>query len=268
ANIVRLAESPALAPAARAGAAGLQRALIDWRAVDGEVAVVVLTELPDSFDVEQAISARAAEQLAYMSEKPTRALLDLLDRLDKRGKAPSSDKLANVLAADKYVRTFLRRALEDRTRTDQVYFEGTVKVLRQADPAVIQARIDEVLDACLQARNPQLGAIVLASLKSPVPRLLVERWGRTLGTRDLVSDGRWCVSCLDYEDLPGRRQDQLAAAVRDFAGTLPEAELNAWYDEVARQVGPQKRDLWERVFPHDAPRSRINLWRSRDGGRS
>ena len=108
---------------------------------------------------------------------------------------------------------------------------------------------------------------MLAALKSPLPRLLVERWGCTLGRRDLVSDGLWCVSCLDYEDLPDRRQDQLATVVRDFARTLPKEKFDAWYDEVARRVGPTKRDLWEGVFAQQVSRSRINLWRNKDGGR-
>lgn len=267
-QIGQLAESPAPAPVAATAAAGLQQALVQWGAVDGEVAVTVLTELPASFDVDQAISSRAAEQLAHMSQKPTRALLEFLDRLDKRGKAPSSGTLANALAADKLVRIFITRAFDDRTRTDQAFLDGTLNVIRQADPAVVHARLDEVLDACLRATHPQLGAFVLTELKSPLPRLLVDRWGRTLGTRDPVSDGRWCVSCLDYEDLPDRRQQQLAAVVRYFANTLSKEDFQVWYDEVARQVGPQKRDLWDWIFPQDTPRSRINLWRNRDGGRS
>jgi len=113
-----------------------------------------------------------------------------------------------------------------------------------------------------------MGVFVLAALKSPLPRLLVEWWGRTLGSRDLVGDGLWCVRCLDYGQLPDRRRDQLAAAVRGFARTLPKQQFDAWYDEVARQAGPTRRDLWEGVFAQEAGRSRINLWRNKDGGRS
>jgi hypothetical protein len=266
--IADAAKSPAQAPAAAAAAASLQRALLEWNAVDAPVAVTLLTELPDSVGVEPAISSRAAEQLATMSEKPSPTLLDLLARLDKQGKAPASRSLADLLEADKYVQDFIRRANDDRTRLDVGYLDGTLKLLRQSSPPVIHARLDEVLAACLQASNPRLGAFVLAALKSPLPRLLVERWGCTLGSRDLVSDGLWCVSCLDYEDLPDRRHDQLAAVVRDFARTLPKEKFDAWYDEVARRVGPTKRDLWEGVFAQEVSRSRINLWRNKDGGRS
>jgi hypothetical protein len=268
ATIADAAESPAPAPATAAtAAAAFQRALVEWNAVDGEVAVILLTELPDSANVEPSISARAAEQLATMSKKPSPTLLDLLARLDKQGKAPSSRSLVDLLAADKYVWTFVRRAHDDRTKNDVGYLDGTLEVLGRASPPVVQARLDEVLAACLQSAHPQLGAFVLAGLKSPLPRLLVDRWGRTLGTRDLVSDGLWCVRCLDYEELPERRQDQLAAVVRDFARTLPKEQFDAWYDEVARRAGPMKRDLWEGVFGQEAPRSRINRWRNKDGGR-
>jgi len=76
------------------------------------------------------------------------------------------------------------------------------------------------------------------------------------------------VRCLDVEELSDRRQDQLAAAVRGFARTLPKEQFDAWYDEVARRAGPAKRDLWEGVFAQEAGRARINLWRNKDGGRS
>jgi hypothetical protein len=268
ARIAQAAQSPAGAATAAIEAAGLQRALIEWGAIDGDVAITMLTELPGSVSIEPAISSRAAEELATLSEKPSRKLLDLLARLDEQGKAPSSGALAGLLEADKGVRGFIRRAHEERSRTDVKYLEGTLMLLHRAPSVVIAARLDEVLTACLEARNPYLGAHVLTLLKSPLPRLLVERWGRTLGTRDLVSDGLWCVRCLDYDDLPGRREEQLTAIVRDFAGTLPKERLDTWRDEVARQVEPEKRDLWERIFLQEAPRSRISLWRNRDGGRS
>jgi hypothetical protein len=267
ADITRAAKSPTTAPVAVVSAAGLQRALIEWNAVDGLVAVTLLTELPDSVGVEPAISSRAAAELATMSEKPSRTLLDLLARLDKQGKAPTSGSLADLVRDDKHVRAFTRQALDERTRTDVGYLDSTLKQLRQASAPVIQARLDDVLNACLQSTHPQLGAFVLTALRSPLPRLLVERWGHTLGTRDLVSDGLWCVNCLDYENLPDRRQEQLAAVVRDFASTLPRETFDAWYTEMARRVAPQRRNLWEGMFPQEPPRSRINLWRNKDGGR-
>jgi GTPase-associated protein 1 len=271
ADLARSAADAASAAGARNASAALQRALVQWRAVDAEAAVTILTELPDSLPVLPEISEQAARQLANMSEKPTPELLDLLGRLDQSGKAPSTGRLGRLVKEDRLVRAFSQRALEDKTRTDQSYLEGTVALLRQADTAVIRARLDEVLTACLRARHPQLGALVLTELRSPIPRLLAERWGQTLGARDPVSDGLWCVHCLDYEFLPDAREDQLAGAVRAYARTLPTDEFDAWYGEVAQQAGPVKRELWKSIFSGEArlPRRnpRAHLWRNRDGGR-
>jgi hypothetical protein len=266
ANLGQLAQSPVLAPSAATAATGLQRALIEWNAVDGEVAVTILTEMPSSLGVEPVISERAVGQLIRMSEKPSRELLDLLAGLDARGKAPSSGPLATILKSDRYVRAFLHRALEDKLLTDRDYFDGTVLLLRQADAAVVRVRLGDVLTRCLQTRHPSLAPVVLASLKSPLPRLIVERWGITIGTRDLVSDGLWCVSCLAYDDLPPKRREQLAGAIRSYAKKLSKQDLDSWYKEVARQLWPDKRAVWRSVFVQEESRSRISSWINRDGG--
>jgi hypothetical protein len=264
AQIARSANPAAAGPAA----AGLQRALIKWNAVDGEVAVIILTGLSSSLDVEPAISARAVEQLTTMSAKPTRELLELLASLDKRGNGPSSGDLGRLLESDRDVRTFTRRARDDKI-AEPKYFNETVSLLRKTDPAVVRARLDEVLNACLEARHPDLSPIVFASLKSPLPRLLVQRWGDTLGRRDLIGDGLWCVRCLDHENLPERRYDQLTAAVRHYADRLARPDRESWRHEVIQRLKPGERAVWESVFaPDEAPRSKINLWINRGGGRS
>lgn len=266
-GVARLARSSGPA-AAGPGATGLQRALIKWNAVDGDVAVTVLVGLPDSLDIEPAISERAVEQLTSMSAKPTRELLELLASLDKQGKAPSSGALGRLLEADRDVRTFTRRALENKI-AERKYLNETVTLLRKTDAAVVKARLDDVLSACLASQHPDLSAAVLASLKSPLPRLLVQHWGDTLGRRDLVGDGLWCVRCLDHEDLPERRQEQLMAAVRDYADRLAGQDRESWRHEVTRRLQPGERAVWESVFAEEeTPRSRRNLWINRGGDRS
>lgn len=265
AGVGTLAETqPRLAAAA---SAGLQRALIEWHAVDGDVAVTLLTKLPDSLDVEPVIAERAAEQLTRMSAKPSRGLLDLLASLDRRGKAPKSGPLAKVLEDDRYVQAFLHGAADDRLLTDTKYFNRTVSLLGQADPIVVRARLKQVLAACLESRNPQLAPVVLASVKPGLARLLVEQWAATLGDRPLPGDGIWCMRCLSYERLPSKVAEQLEAAVRTYASQIPRQFAESWYADVRRELWPDQQPVWDDFFVQDAPRKRRNLWINRDGGR-
>jgi hypothetical protein len=267
ANVAQLAQSPVRAPKAATESAGLQQALIEWNAVDGSVAVTLLTDLPDSLDVEPTIAQRAAEQLTRMSEKPSRALLELLASLDKRGKAPASGPLVKVLESDRRVRAFTRRALEDKTLIDTRYFNDAIMRLREADPAVVEARLDDVLEACLASRHPWLAPAVLAALKPSLARALVQRWAATLGTRDLVRDGLWCVGCLADERVPQKVAEQLAGAVRKHARKLPQRDFDRWYAAVTRQLRPDMRPVWDSLFVQETPRPARNLWIKRDGSR-
>jgi hypothetical protein len=259
---------PAHAQAAAVAANELQRALLAWNAVDGDAAIAILAELPDSLAVAPAISASAAEQLTTMSEKPSPELLDLLANLDKRGKAPSSGRLARVLEDDRQVRAFLRRAQEEDVRVNAKFLEETIVLIRQADGAVVKARLDAVLTACLHSRHPDLGAFVLVALKSPLAKLLVEHWGSTLGNRDLIGDGLWCASCLDHEELSGKRHEQIRTAFREYAVSLPEQRLQWWHDEVARRLRPGPQREWESLFTRETSRPRVNMWinANRNGG--
>jgi hypothetical protein len=267
ASIADLTPPQAPPAAAAAAAAGLQRALIEWDAVDGDVAVTVLIDLPDRLDVEPVIAERAADQLTQMSEKPSRGLLELLASLDKRGKAPASGPLVKVLEADRRVRTFIHRAAEDRLLTDTRYCEGAIMLLMETNPVIIRARADDVLAACLETRHPSLAPVVLTSVKSSLARQLVERWSATLGTRDLVRDGIWCARCLDYDELPPRVAEQLEAAIRDYASRLPSPDVERWYVTVRRELWPGARQAWESIFVPETPRARSHLWINRDGGR-
>lgn len=269
ANIATQAQSPGTAAAAAAGAAGLQQALIQWDAVDGEVAVGLLSGLPDAVDVEPAICDRAVERLAQLSDRPSRTLVEALAGLDSRGLAPESGPLAKVLQADRYVRAFIGHAVENRVVTDSKYYRSTITLLPDTDPAVVRARLNEVLAACLDSPHPDLAPAVLTSVRPALARLLVERWASTLGSRDLVQDGLWCARCLSYKDLPQKLVEQLWAAVRDYAGTLPSTEQEAWYDAVKRELWPEsrEREAWYSVFSQEAPRTRSILRPHRDGGR-
>jgi GTPase-associated protein 1, N-terminal domain type 2/GTPase-associated protein 1, middle domain len=257
---------------AAVAAAELQRALIACDAIDGEIAVTLLTKLPDSVDIEPMIAERAAGQLAKMSAKPSSGLLDLLASLDRRGKAPKSGQLANVLEADRSVQAFLRGTADDRLMTDTKYFNRTVAHLGEADAAVIRARLKQILAACRESRNPNLAPAVLAAVKPGLARLLVDMWAdslvqRDLRGRDLVDDGLWLVRCLDDQHLPQKVAEHLEAAVRQFASQIPPQYADNWYADVRRELWPGQQQVWDDLFAQDAPRKRRNLWINRDGGR-
>jgi hypothetical protein len=257
---------------AAVAAAELQRALIACDAIDGDVAVTLLTKLPDSVDIEPMIAERAAGQLTKMSAKPSSGLLDLLASLDRRGKAPKSGELAKVLEADRSVQAFLRGTADDRLMTDTKYFNRTVAHLGEADAAVIRARLKQILAACLESRNPNLAPAVLASVKPGLARLLVDEWAaklrkRDLRGRDLVGDGLWLVRCLDDQHLPQKVAEHLEAAARQFASQIPPQYADNWYADVRRELWPEQQQVWDDLFTQDAPRKRRNLWINRDGGR-
>jgi hypothetical protein len=257
---------------AAAAAAGLQQALITCDAIDGDIAVTLLTKLPDSVDIDPMIAERAAGQLTKMSAKPSSGLLDLLASLDRRGKAPKSGQLAKVLEADRSVQAFLRGAADDRLMTDTKYFNRTVAHLGEADTAVVRARLKQILAACLDSRHPNLAPAVLASVKPGLARLLVEMWAanlarRALGGRDLVGDGLWLVRCLGNERLPQKVAEQLEAAVREYASQIPRQFADNWYADVRRELWPEQQQVWDDLLVQDAPRKRRNLWINRDGGR-
>jgi hypothetical protein len=257
---------------AAAAAAELQSALIACDSVDGDIAVTLLTKLPDSVDIEPMIAERAAGQLTKMSAKPSSGLLDLLASLDRRGKAPKSGQLAKVLEADRLVQAFLRGTADDRLMTDPKFLNRTVAHLGEADAAVVRARLKQILAACLGSRNPSLAPAVLASVKLGLARGLVDEWAaklsrRDLRGRDLVDDGVWVVRCLDDQDLPQKVAEHLEAAVRQFASQIPPQFADRWYADVRRELWPEQQQVWDDLFVQDAPRKRRSLWINKDGGR-
>lgn len=256
---------------AAVAAAELQRALIASDAIDGDVAVALLTKLPDSVDIEPMIAERAAGELTRMSAKPSSGLLDLLASLDRRGKAPKSGQLAKLLEADRSVQAFLRGAADDRLMTDTKYFNRTVAYLSDADAAVVRARLKQILAACRESRHPNLAPAVLASVKPGLARLLVETWANDMSHRELgrglVGDGIWLVRCLDDQHLPPKVAEQLEAAFQEFASRIPRRFADSWHADVRRELWPEQQQVWDDLFVPDAPRRRRNLWGNRDGGR-
>ncbi len=246
--------------------AGVQQALIAWDAVDPDEAVAVIAGLLSSADIEPMIAKIAMEQLTQASARPTPELLDLLIDLEQRGIAPASDPVTDLLAADKYIQAFIHGAADVELDADPRNFDRVVSLLRQAEDAVVRARLDSVLQACLDSQCRDLGGVVLTTLDSPLSLLLIQRWSSTLGSRDTVRDGVWCVNCLTYPNLPVKQQVQLSAAAREYASGLSEQNRERWYAEVRRCLRPDQYVVWESVFTSE-PRQRRKPWLNRSSGR-
>jgi hypothetical protein len=60
----------------------------------------------------------------------------------------------------------------------------------------------------------------------------------------------------------------LAAAIREYRDGLSAAEYEKWSAEVRSRLPPEQVDTWTALLGHEAHRPRINLWKTRDGGRS
>ena len=101
---------------AAAAAVELQRALLQWQAVDVHVAVAIFTGLPSS-QIDAEIPRHATSYLIKAAANPDLHLLNVLAKLDRLGKAPTSDPIDRLVAGDRYVRQFIERAASDRIRT-------------------------------------------------------------------------------------------------------------------------------------------------------
>jgi hypothetical protein len=79
----------------------------------------------------------------------------------------------------------------------------------------------------------------------------------------------WGVICLADADLPGRRREQIADAIRDYSDGLSKvsrADHEKWCREVQRLLPAEASATWAELT-ENAQKPRINLWINRDGGR-
>ena len=272
---------------AAAAAVGLQQALLEWQAVDADVAVAIFTGLPAS-QIDPEIPRHATSYLTKAAASPDLHLLNVLASLDRLGQAPASDQIDRLLAGDRCVRQFIERAASDRVMNNR-YHRETVELLRKADPGVVAVRRDAVLDALMASRNPFLAGEVLATIPSGIsktgtPRPGVPRTGvaRTLiePVRDRLTGARtleevvgtivWCVRVLAHPGLEERPKlhAALSAIVREYAGRLPAEDSETLRAEVARQLLiPEWRYEWDAIFSREPKqggvKQAINLWWTR-----
>jgi hypothetical protein len=258
-------------PSPDVSAVALQQALIDWGAIGPAEADLLITRLPGRIEILPKVATMAVARLE--AEEPSEHMLEILASLDRRHAVPRSSALADVLAADRDVRAFLEATRTNEFVVDQRYFHDMVERLGRAAPEVLELRRGSVLRACLECRHPYLGSEVLTVLDArklrPSPgRRLLDLWQEGLGRPGTVDALVWGVRCLGGPDLPAKRREQISGAIRTFRESLNRDRRDALYREVQQKLQPDERELWAEVAAQDAGKPRINLWKTRDGGRS
>jgi hypothetical protein len=76
-----------------------------------------------------------------------------------------------------------------------------------------------------------------------------------------------CLEC-PHPQVGGAVLGALAAAIREYRDGLTAAEFEKWSAEVRSRLQPEQVDTWTALLGHETHRPRINLWKTRDGGRS
>jgi hypothetical protein len=254
-----------------ASAVGLQHALVEWGAVGPDEAGLIITRLPEQIEILPEIVKVAVIQLE--AEYPSEHMLEVLASLDRRRITLPSGSLAGLLTADRDVRAFLDATSTDEFAVNRRYFRGMVARLGRAAPAVVELRLRSVLEACLECRHPDVGGEVLTvldarKLRPSQARLLIELWKRELSQPEGIRAVIWGVNCLVHPELPARRREQIIGAIREYRDTLSREHHDKWYREVRRCLDPTRHETWAEVAGQDAGKPRINLWKTRDGGRS
>jgi len=260
-------------PSLDAAAVGLQQALIEWRAAGPDEADLIITRLPGQVKIVREIADIALARLVREADDPTEHTLDVLAGLDRHGLRPGSGPLADLLAADRDVSAFIEATRTSEFAVDRRYFDGMVARLGRAAPGVVKLRLRPVLRACLECRRPEAGGEVLTVLEArklrPSPaRLLIDEWQSELGRPETVRALVWGVRCLEHPHLPARRREQITDAIREFRDAQDRDHYDKLYREVQRELRPEERETWAEAGGRETAKPRINLWKTRDGGRS
>jgi hypothetical protein len=266
ARVRTLLEQIMKSPTAATAALGLQQALLEWGAAGPDEALQVLIFLPASIEVRPEIADLGVARLEKMAGKPTERMLDILAVLDRRRLAPRSGPLADLMTGDRHVMAFIEATRSARIAVEPRYFRKTVTSLSRAEQAVVRARLRSVLRACLECQHPELGGAVLTTLESPLPRLLIDQWASELAGTDAVAAALWGINCVEYAELPERRQIQIASAVSDHAAKLSQSDYERWSQQVKRHCQPHQAVIFDALVSYEPPKPRRSLWIRRDGG--
>jgi hypothetical protein len=235
--------------------AGIQQALIDWRALGPAEAHLILMALPDTVQVAPEVFQITANEVQRSAQRPTAPMLDALAALDRRGLAPHGQPFRDLLAADSYVLGFIKTTRGARFSENLHYARRSVASLGRVPPAVTAARIGPLLQACLDFQFPGLGAAVLGVLSDSLPGLFVDLWSRELGGAQAFRATAWGVCWAGDSKLAEKLKARIAAAIRDFGSALSQAEREQRFLDVAHELGPEQADLWTELAGHETAKS-------------
>jgi hypothetical protein len=240
----------------------LQRALLDWDAVDEGVAITIITEVSAS-QVNQEIYSYAQSWLAGKARNPDRDLLTVLQNLGDRIPA-SPPELAELADGNRKVAQFIKAATGDsigQPRTRVI----AIKNVCEADPVVVKILAAEVIDAL--SYDPDLAADVFARFpsrskkESPIPTLIQavdSRFGELAEFEDRVQCALWAFQIYAHPHLSDTRRGWMAKEIRKFQSLIIAAEgaksADNWRAVVRERLASgDLRDQWDSLLPKQGP---------------
>lgn len=258
-----LIQQAGASPRAREEFACLQRTLVEGQVLGPAEALAMLQVLPETVPVAPEAIELAVDEIGRRAARPTPSTLNALGVLYRRGIAPQERPFADLLEADRDVLGFIEASRSTRFGDDNSWARQRVKQLGRAEPAVIQARLANLVAVCLECPAPGLGAAVLGVLPANLPAHFIARWARELGRPDGVRAATWGVYWADDPELDKLRP-RIAAAFREFASNHGPDEEEGWFTDVQRELGPERADTWAELAGHEPARSRRGWFRGRD----
>jgi hypothetical protein len=259
-----LVEQASRSPRAADAMAGIQRALIEWRALGPAEALLVLLALPPTVRVAPEVIDLTVDEIQRRADRPTARILDALGVLSRRGLAPPAQPFTDLLAADRAVLDFVDASRSARSRQDRPFVLAWVAHLGRTDPAVVHCRLGLLLAACLEFPDPGLGTGVLGVLPAPLPRQLISLWARELRGRGAVRAAVWGVYWT-ADPMLEKLSPDIEAAFRDFGSALSPADEDRWFLAVQQELDQELARTWSRITGHETAKPRRGLrGRARD----
>jgi hypothetical protein len=236
----------------------LQQALIDWGASTEALAVLILTRVTSP--VKPQIRVQATGWLARkMADELDEEALGMVRALSE-ARAALPAELAQIAAADRSVDDFIELAGSGKI-TQAATFSKAVRLLREADPAVVEIRMQKIFEA--SKVSPDLTGAVYAALpkdkkKGAKPgaalEKLLEQGFSDLATFDTqVAYGVCCAVVYAYPGLSRERFTRMAGMLRNFQLAViaksGQKAAEKWRSEVGRQLQGEEQSIWERTIP-------------------